>query len=104
MLRLDAFQFCRTNRRPRLGSLCLKSVDSLCKTRLLAGGGILVHRARRRNLIELTGDHLQLLLCCRRVAGLDHVFKPLNTGLDFAFSSAVDRLLLGILPNSFFGR
>ena len=78
-------------------------VESASHTRFDAGGGVLVHRAARSDLVQLLDQQTILLFCLIHIAGRQKCLEVLNLGLHHALTSAVLDPAFGILSYPFFG-
>ena len=81
-----------------------QGVDATGHPRFDAGGGVLVHCAGGRKLIELSRQGLKMVLCFGCIASINGGFQVLNLRFDHALSRTIDHTPFGGLTNSFLGR
>ena len=89
--------------RTRLGLLGFGLVKAPGHARLDAGGGVLVHRACRGDLVEPLGQKPELLGSLGSIAFGDSIKKMLCLCLNHTLTSAINSVSLSVLSYSFLG-
>src|SRR5262245_56710074 len=90
----------RTARSGRLGGLGrLEGVEADRQARLIAGGGVLVHRAGRGDLVQQLVERLELLARLVDVAGVQRDAERLDGGAGLVQPPAVQRAAGGVLAD-----